>query len=416
MARTWLAIKVELLGGRGDELWPAPGRVIAVGPAHTFRQLAEAIDLAFARWDPAHLRSFTLIDGTVVTDPETAEELEGPPDGGDEVATLDLDGAKPVERLAVGEEFRYVFDFGDEWTHRCTVLEKINPDDALGASPRRPTAYDGWGSIPDQYGRRWEDDDGEDPLPARPARPDPMLSFEWPRVESAEPVDLRELRGAVARRDVTAIVAAVVDRDVEDVLQLVGSAWQVVLASTTGEDEQAMAASLADRLRHRGAPGDEELAEDLVAVLRGTPLVARHLPVDLSELASELDGSDEYPSGVLDLTTGEVVPGALLDPFASGEDAEVDVEAEPDRWLELERLGPRDAWDDMATFAAGVRSTAVRGRLEEAIQGRGAFRRFRDVIHEEGLVEAWLRHSDDRTMGRARAYLAERGIRVSPAG
>jgi hypothetical protein len=31
-----------------------------VGPGHTFATRAEAIDLAFARWDVSHLHSFAL--------------------------------------------------------------------------------------------------------------------------------------------------------------------------------------------------------------------------------------------------------------------------------------------------------------------------------------------------------------------
>ena len=50
MARTWLSVTVELLGGRGEHLWPWPGRVFAVGPSHTFLDLADAINDAFARW------------------------------------------------------------------------------------------------------------------------------------------------------------------------------------------------------------------------------------------------------------------------------------------------------------------------------------------------------------------------------
>jgi hypothetical protein len=56
-------------------LWPYPGRVFAVGPAHTFADLARAIDSAFARWDLFHRSVFTLADGRVVTDAETGAEL-----------------------------------------------------------------------------------------------------------------------------------------------------------------------------------------------------------------------------------------------------------------------------------------------------------------------------------------------------
>jgi hypothetical protein len=48
---TWLQIRVELLGGRDIVCDPPPGRVMIVGPRHTFAALAEAIDTAFARRD-----------------------------------------------------------------------------------------------------------------------------------------------------------------------------------------------------------------------------------------------------------------------------------------------------------------------------------------------------------------------------
>jgi hypothetical protein len=35
------------------DLWPRPGRIFAAARSHSFRQLAAAIDLAFARWDLA---------------------------------------------------------------------------------------------------------------------------------------------------------------------------------------------------------------------------------------------------------------------------------------------------------------------------------------------------------------------------
>jgi hypothetical protein len=57
MARTWLKIRVELLGRGGIECDLPPGRDFIVGPGHSFAQLAAAIDDAFARWDRSHLRA-----------------------------------------------------------------------------------------------------------------------------------------------------------------------------------------------------------------------------------------------------------------------------------------------------------------------------------------------------------------------
>ena len=63
VARTWLQIRVDLLGGRGVACDPSPGRVFLVRPSHSFEQFAEAIDAAFARWDLSHLHTFELSDG-----------------------------------------------------------------------------------------------------------------------------------------------------------------------------------------------------------------------------------------------------------------------------------------------------------------------------------------------------------------
>src|SRR5438132_1373996 len=104
-----------------------------VGPSHTFEQFAQAIDAAFARWDLSHLHEFELADGRRIgfPDDEFAREV------------------KP------GEEFTYTFDLGDDWRHRCVVEpEKADPREEYGPLPALPVAIWGWGSIPDQYGRR----------------------------------------------------------------------------------------------------------------------------------------------------------------------------------------------------------------------------------------------------------------------
>ena len=46
----------------GSTSYPA-GRVLMVGPPHTFADLADAVNAAFARCDLAHLHAFRLSDG-----------------------------------------------------------------------------------------------------------------------------------------------------------------------------------------------------------------------------------------------------------------------------------------------------------------------------------------------------------------
>jgi hypothetical protein len=146
VARTWLQIRVDLLGGGGMDLRPPPGRILIVAPSHTFEQLADAINQAFARWDLSHLHEFELSDGRRIGFPsdEFAPEL----------VWEDHAKLKVCRELKPGDEFTFTFDLGDNWSHRCTVdPEKADPVEEYGAMPLQPVAIWGWGSIPDQYGR-----------------------------------------------------------------------------------------------------------------------------------------------------------------------------------------------------------------------------------------------------------------------
>jgi Plasmid pRiA4b ORF-3-like protein len=151
MARTWLQIRVDLLGGRGMDCQPSPGRIFMVGPGHTFEQLAGAIDVAFARWDLSHLHNFELPDGRLIGFPDDSF--------GPDIVWLDHARLKVAREVAPGEAFAYVFDLGDNWRHRCRVLDdKADPVAEYGMQPPMPVAIWGWGTIPDQYGRRSFDD------------------------------------------------------------------------------------------------------------------------------------------------------------------------------------------------------------------------------------------------------------------
>lgn len=412
MARTWLSVTVELLGGRGEELWPCPGRIVAVGPSHTFMDLADAINAAFARWDRSHLSMFTLADGRVVTDEETGAEMAGSIDG-PIIAALEIESAKVSQVVGPEAEFQFTFDLGDDWTHRCVVAdEKIDPVEVLGIRPRSPLPYWGWGTIPDQYGRRWADDDGASSPPRRPDRRDPMLLRAWPGQEQLPTLDLSELRKAIATDDAARFLAAVTGRDIDDALQQVGAGVPMALRQRR-QTAEPVALSVINRLTWRSGAGDQILAEDLLAQLRHEPLAGRTLPVDLDLLSTELEGDPSWSTGgYLDLHTGEVYDDSATDPMMVGEDAAVDVEADLDRWLRFHRTGSREGWQDMADFAQRQRDEHLRERLERAIRGSGAFRRFRDLVHDDGLAEQWYAFSTDRQLGRARAFLADEGIRA----
>ena len=403
---------VELLGGRGEELWPWPGRIFAVGPSHTFKDLADAVNDAFGRWDRAHLSVFTLPDGRVVTDEETGAEMTGSI-GGPITTLLNIQATKVARVLAPETEFQFTFDLGDNWVHRCVVgREKVDAMEVLGSRPDKPLPYWGWGTIPDQYGRGWAADDGGSRPPRRPAHPHPMLLHAWPALGLVPDLDLSELRAAIANADADRFLAAVTGREVDDVLQQVGAGIPMALEQRWQQIEP-VALSVINRLTMRAGPGDDVLAEDLLSWLRREPLKGRVVPVDLEMLCTELEGDPNMSTGgYLDLRTGEVYDEAATDPMMVGEDAAIDVEEEPGRWLWLGRDGSGEGWRDMAAFAQRQRDATLRERLERAIEGKGAFGRFRDLVHEENLAEQWYAYTTDRQLGRARELLADEGIRV----
>ncbi len=151
-----MILRVVLLAQGGEELASPPGRDLLVRDTHTFGDLAAAIDRAFARWDLSHLHEFRLVDGRRIgmIDPAGFE---------DDAAGLD-ERKIPLQQagLRPGDTFEYVFDFGDSWEHRCTVLRRdVDPAKESGASPSEIVPVFGWGTIPDQYGRTTIDQDDE---------------------------------------------------------------------------------------------------------------------------------------------------------------------------------------------------------------------------------------------------------------
>lgn len=178
MARTWLEITVELVsGGTREDFWPRPGRTFIAARSHSFEQLAQVIDDAFARWDLNHLHEFVLEDGTCL----------GLPDPGWDEGRVIADARRvQLSRLGLGDHFAYVFDLGDYWAHLCTVGPKrVDPVAPDGTMPARPAVVFGWGDLPDQYGRRWPGDNGQQPLPDDPLGSDlPPILPGWRQVIS----------------------------------------------------------------------------------------------------------------------------------------------------------------------------------------------------------------------------------------
>ena len=252
-----------------------------------------------------------------------------------------------------------------------------------------------------------------------------------------------ELREAVVRGDTVALLALLGGRALPiDALQLVGDGLgcalsvqvQVQVPGAAPRTEQCAAA-----LRRRGWRGDPELADQLEGLLgtRAAPILCP-LPVSLEELAMLREGDPRNGGGRVDLRTGRVWPaeasknaGEPGEATRPGEAQDLDTEdpdtedpdtegldtAGVDRWLWIENADSRPGYRDMTRFLATVTGAGRAEQLAVAIDGPGAFRRFKDVLArwpEE--FQRWHAFTDERRYGRARAWLAAAGYAVAHPG
>ncbi len=222
-----------------------------------------------------------------------------------------------------------------------------------------------------------------------------------------------ELRGAVYRGDAGSLVSMLKEDAWPDhALQLIGDGLLAVLPARTAGIEEA-AGRCVTALRERDWEGDAELAEGIEATLGTGPVpLLRPLPVDLDELAGVLEGDPVTGGGRIDLRTGEVWPQPALEYAEETGDLE---EGDEERWLWVECEGSRAGYRDMELFIAAVEDPGQADRLGVAIEGRGAFRRFKDVLSRwPELLDRWYAFSEDRQRGRARAWLAAEGYAPAP--
>ena len=123
---------------------------------------------------------------------------------------------------------------------------------------------------------------------------------------------------------------------------------------------------------------------------------------DLSLIASAM--SDTRVDGYVDPTSRPVYigyDGEILD------DDGDPLEFVPDDWVRIETASSAESYDDMVRFAEAITERATRERLLTALEGSGAFRRFRDAVHrgDETIGRAWSRFRDAREELRAAEWL-----------
>lgn len=154
----------------------------------------------------------------------------------------------------------------------------------------------------------------------------------------------------------------------------------------------------------------------------------KKLKVDLSELVFEMEMGDKMErSGYLDTETGEIIdmPDEIMRGVEDGETDSVLVEWDEElaetadqilsddknRFLLIPKRESREGYEIMVSFTGTVDDRRLREKLDIALDGRGAFRRFRRVLNDyPDALEKWYKFKDDWMRDEAVQWLLEHGI------
>jgi hypothetical protein len=131
--------------------------------------------------------------------------------------------------------------------------------------------------------------------------------------------------------------------------------------------------------------------------------------IDIEEIATALaDQTDYEHRWLIDPRTGEVVFWSS----DTGIDGENPVEIDELDLILIDPLPPYVWYRDMVDFAEAISDRAAGRRLGEALQGRGAFRRFKNQVydHHLELISVWHALRDVRARLRAVQWLADQGL------
>ncbi len=138
------------------------------------------------------------------------------------------------------------------------------------------------------------------------------------------------------------------------------------------------------------------------------------LNIDLDELCSAMEDSSYEHEYYLDLETGEIL---FLSDYMDDEETEKlrdKIDEESSRYEQIPKVESHEGYEDMQDFIATVEDEHLTELLDVAINGKGAFRRFKDVLlgyPEER--ERWFKLKDDRTQERALEWLDDIDVTLS---
>ncbi len=137
----------------------------------------------------------------------------------------------------------------------------------------------------------------------------------------------------------------------------------------------------------------------------------REVPVDWESLEDAFENNAPEVHSYLQLTTGEVL--RVVDGVA---DPQMHVRIASDgNYLRVDPVSSREQYRWMERFIPMVDDLELRAKLAQAIDGKGAFRRFKDVLMSYAADrEKWFTFRSERLRTFMEAWLGAHAIRATP--
>lgn len=136
----------------------------------------------------------------------------------------------------------------------------------------------------------------------------------------------------------------------------------------------------------------------------------KRLSIDSDDLEMALTWRSDEGGHYLDLATGEVVTWTGHEDDELSED-EIDVGLAAGRLLAIEPLPSSVEYGWMQEFAVSVADPSLQKLLEVALDGSGAFRRFKGVLADHPAErERWFAFRGERLREAMREWLEENEI------
>ncbi len=153
----------------------------------------------------------------------------------------------------------------------------------------------------------------------------------------------------------------------------------------------------------------------------------RRLKVHIGEIAMIMENQNRYDTQYyFDTETGEVVaiPEELMGALDEGESCEglpaweldllpqaEEIYRGSDRYVEIPTRPSYEGYNWMVEFADGVKDGKIRRELSIALDGKGAFRRFKNVLRDYPEVEKeWFKFKAEREEKEVKEWLESLGI------